>query len=495
MKDRLEGLVIADTFVLQERIGAGGMALVYLARRVSDGLPVAVKILRNELAEDQVYVRHFWREGETLANLSHPNIVKIYGIGEQDDLFYMVMEYLPGQTLKQYIDQRGVLEVDEALDIAMQICNAMQHAHQNNVIHRDIKPQNVILSREEDGHIHVKVMDFGLAKPVTSATRTMMDGVLGTVQYISPEQARGDAAGKGCDIYSLGVLIYEMVTGTVPFKGDTPVAIALKHIQETPPPPTVFAPQLPRALEKIILKAMEKEPGKRYSSAKAMCRDLELVGLYTEGDYVQDEYVDDKTRMIDLKDHLPGADEWEDEDEAPAGKDPVAVGRIVRIFVAMVIVLGLLLTMFFIGNRMIQNSDTRVNIKMPSVVGQTEQDATHVLRDERNLRVNVKQERNDTVPAGNVIEQYPLPEAIIKEGETATLIVSIGPENVDVPDLKGMQLDAARTELERAGLEIGNVYEESNTYKPGYIFRQEPAAGESITAGEAVDIFVSAQDE
>jgi serine/threonine-protein kinase len=266
----MEGRVLGNRYELIEKIGGGGMALVYKAKcRLLDRV-VAVKILRPEFTNDEEFVKRFRIEAQAAASLSHPNIVSIHDVGHEDDVHYIVMEYVDGITLKEYILKKGLLSWKEAVSIASQICSAIEQAHRNSIVHRDIKPHNILITR--DGI--AKVADFGIARAVSSSTITMVGSTIGSVHYFSPEQARGGYTDEKSDLYSLGIALYEMVTGRVPFDGETPVAVALKHIQDQPVPPLDYESSLPKGVNDIIMKAIKKDQSKRYQSASEMLSDL-----------------------------------------------------------------------------------------------------------------------------------------------------------------------------------------------------------------------------
>ena len=269
----MEGQILGNRYKLLERIGGGGMAVVYKAKCLLLNRFVAVKILRSEFTDDEEFVKRFRVEAQAAASLNHPNIVSIYDVGKQDDVQYIVMELIDGITLKEYISQKGALPWKEAIGIAIQICSALDHAHRNFIVHRDIKPHNIMITK--DGM--AKVTDFGIARAVTSATITMVGSTIGSVHYFSPEQARGGFIDEKSDIYSLGITIYEMVTGRVPFDGESPVAIALKHIQEKPDKPIDVNPSIPKGVNDLIVKAMKKDQNLRYQTASEMLADLQRV--------------------------------------------------------------------------------------------------------------------------------------------------------------------------------------------------------------------------
>ena len=258
----LIGRLLGKRYEILEKIGGGGWALVYRAQDTFLHRPVAVKVLRSQYTADDDFVRRFKREAQAAASLSHPNVVSIYDVGQEDDVYYIVMEYIDGQTLKEKIDAEAPLPIPVSVKIALQILDALDHAHQAKIVHRDIKPHNILLTRSG----RVKVTDFGIARAATTTTLTHTGSIIGSAHYFSPEQARGGFTGEKSDIYSVGVVLYEMVTARVPFEGDSPISVAIKHIQEDVPPPTQLNPAVPVELEEIILRAMEKDQNRRYQS-------------------------------------------------------------------------------------------------------------------------------------------------------------------------------------------------------------------------------------
>ncbi|HPW41509.1 MAG TPA: Stk1 family PASTA domain-containing Ser/Thr kinase, partial [Bacillota bacterium] len=290
------GRVLGDRYEILEKVGGGGMALVYKAKCRLLNRYVAIKVLRPEFTEDEEFVKKFRREAQSAASLSHPNIVGIYDVGTENNSYYIVMEYIKGQTLKELIKSKGTLGVEYSTNIAIQICYALEQAHKNNIVHRDIKSHNILI-REDNS---VKVTDFGIARAVSSSTITNTGNVIGSVHYFSPEQARGGYVDEKSDIYSLGVVMYEMLTGRLPFEGDSPIAVALKHIQEEPEPPSGINSRIPKAIEAIIMKCMEKEVSKRYNSASEIINDLRQSLVMPNGDFVKkNRYTDESTRVLE----------------------------------------------------------------------------------------------------------------------------------------------------------------------------------------------------
>ena len=306
------GVVLAGRYEVQERIGLGGMAEVYKGKDLKLNRFIAIKILRKEYREDESFVRKFQREAQAAAGLMHPNVVNVYDVGEDRGLYFMVMELVEGITLKEYIEKKGVLSANETISIAIQIASGIQAAHQKHIIHRDIKPQNVIISKEGK----VKVTDFGIAKAATS--NTISSNAMGSVHYTSPEQARGGFSDEKSDVYSTGITMYEMVTGRVPFDGDSTVSIAIKHLQEEIMPPSEYIPEIPYSLEQIILKCTKKNPDKRYPDMGTLIADLKRSLADPDGDFVDnDNYMrNDETVMVtpgELRQIRRQADDYDDD--------------------------------------------------------------------------------------------------------------------------------------------------------------------------------------
>ncbi|HHW43609.1 MAG TPA: Stk1 family PASTA domain-containing Ser/Thr kinase, partial [Desulfotomaculum sp.] len=267
------GKQLGNRYEILEQLGGGGMAIVYKGRDTFLNRLVTIKMLRPEFSSDQDFTRRFRREAQAVASLSHPHIVSIYDVGQEEGVQYLVMEYVDGEDLKTLIRREGALDAERAVQIALQVLEALEHAHENNIVHRDIKPHNILLTKSG----RAKLTDFGIAREATAATVTQTDTIVGSVHYLSPEQARGEVAGPKSDIYSLGVVLYEMLTGTVPFAGDSPISVAIKHIQEEPEPPSRRNPAIPPALEQVVLRALAKNPGQRFASAREMAIHLEDI--------------------------------------------------------------------------------------------------------------------------------------------------------------------------------------------------------------------------
>ena len=385
------GRILGDRYELVEKVGSGGMAIVYKAKCHLLRRHVAVKILRPELVEDEDFVARFKRESLAAASLSHPNIVNIYDVGEENGVYYIVMEYVRGKTLKEYIREKGRLDWEEAVRIASQICSALKHAHKNGIVHRDIKPQNILVS--EDGTI--KVADFGIARAVSSATVTVAGAnVMGSVHYFSPEQARGGYVDAKSDLYSLGIVLYEMVTGCVPFEGDTAISVALKHIQERAKPPWELNPDLPKSLNDVIEKSTEKDQARRYQTAGEMLRDLQRVLREPEGDFV--------VRSID-SDLPTQVIEPVNFDSNPNNR-PVREKRSVwlKLILFIIPMVLLILLISYLGRQIYDKHFVTEDVEVPGLIGLFEDEASKMLY-EKNLTLNVLERKHSDQEEGRII--------------------------------------------------------------------------------------------
>ncbi|ASJ54573.1 serine/threonine protein kinase [Brevibacillus formosus] len=487
----MEGQRLGGRYQIESRVGGGGMAIVYKAKDLILNRPVAVKVLRSQFGTDEDFVNRFRREAQAVASLSHPNVVGVYDVGQDGDTHYMVMEYIEGYTLKEVIIQRGALPVEEAVRIAEQICDALDHAHQNQIIHRDIKPHNIMIGKNG----RVKVTDFGIARAVTSATITHTNAMLGSVHYFSPEQARGGITGEKSDIYSLGIVLYEMVTGELPFSGDSPISVALKHLQEPLPEPRQVNTAIPQSVENCILKALVKDPFLRYASASEMLEDLETC-LFPER--LNEEKLtfpvdEEMTRVVPiitpdmLEGHTNGKtggagrsryeQRTEEEDVKPAKKQwwvkaLLWVGGIGLFFVLAFFGFNLLLNLF--------PSVPEVNV--PHVEGREVSLAEKEIQNAK-LVARIVEEANDTIEKGMVIRQDPAPPMRLKENSVVTLFVSKGQQEINMPNLVTLPRATAEEALKSNGFKLENVTfeeEEDDKAEVGTVIKQSPAANEKV---------------
>lgn len=486
--------ILDQRYELEELIGGGGMADVYKAKDCLLNRPVAVKILHEEFKQDKEFIDKFQREAQAAARLSHPNIVNIYDVGVADGDHYIVMEYVPGRTLKDRIRQEGHLSVSESLRVAREIAEALAHAHANNLVHCDIKPHNILMMA--DGH--AKVADFGIARAVTESTMTYSGNVIGSVHYFSPEQAKGTMITPKSDVYSLGVVLYEMLTGKLPFTGDNPVSIAVKHLQEEPVPVRQIDPAIPPVVEAIVSKAMSKDPAMRPTSAELVQDISQAERMLMAGSQPMPQMAPmaqdpDATQVLPrvqptqqpIPPRRAPQDEGYDEDEPEKEKS---------IFKSKKFIAGLLVVLlagFFVGAFMSYGKFwSTAEVTVPDVTGKQMTLARQILEDKK-LRVNVAETYNADVPAGQVVSQNPTAGSKVKEQRLVTIYVSKGGEEIEMPDLTGLSKSDAEAQLKKMGLKLGSVYEKYSNEEAGIVIKQDPKAGTKISRGQTVDITVS----
>ena len=482
----LIGRTIANRYEILEKTGVGGMATVYVAKDLVLNRHVAVKVLKEEFTTDEEFVRRFNTEALSAASLSHANIVSIYDVGNEDNIYYIVMELVRGKTLKQIITEEGALPWKWAVNISIQIGSALEVAHKNNIVHRDIKPHNIIIT--EDGV--AKVTDFGIAKAVSNSTITAFGTTIGSVHYFSPEQAKGGYTDAKSDIYSLGVVMYEMLTGRVPFDSDTSVSVALKHMQEDPLEPIKINEDIPSSVNQIILKAMQKEPMARYQSATAMVKDLNMALKDPEGDFVdEDDIGDGFTRRMDAitEDDMARGKKKKKKKESFFEKHP-------KTKVLLVILICIILFVASLGiTSLVMNATNPKEVQIPNLVGLTEDEAKTEL-EKINVKYNKINEAYSTdVEAGKIMSQDPnyRDNYRIKEKSTINVIVSKGTETTIIPKVAGLTYDEAVTALEEAKLVAEKIEENSKTVESGIVISQETAANTTANAGDTVKIHVS----
>lgn len=486
----MEGLRLGGRYQLEARVGGGGMAIVYKARDLILNRQVAVKVLRSQYGTDEDFVNRFRREAQAVASLSHPNLVGVYDVGQENDTHYMVMEYVEGSTLKEMIVSRGALPVEEAVRIAAQICDALDHAHQNQIIHRDIKPHNILIGKNG----RVKVTDFGIARAVTSTTITHTNAMLGSVHYFSPEQARGGITGEKSDIYSLGIVLYEMVTGELPFSGDSPISVALKHLQEPLPEPRQLNPGIPQSVENVILKALVKDPFLRYASAREMLEDLETC-LFPER--LHEEKLifpvdDEETRVVPIitpdmlekqgkgRTGTGQRSRYEQNDDDEEQKTPKKWWVKALMWVGGI---GLFFVLAFFGFNLLLNLFPSVpEVAVPPVEGTHVTLAKQKIEDAK-LVANVIEEASDTIEQDIVIRQDPAPPMRLKEKATVTIYVSKGQRAVDMPNLITLPRSTAEDQLKQLGFKAENitfVEQEDDEAEAGVVIDQSPRFNEKV---------------
>ena len=480
------GELIGGRYELGRQLGAGGMARVYLGHDRLLDRQVAVKVLAEPYASDPQFVERFRREASAAAGLNHPNIVAVYDRGEADGSYYIVMEYLSGPDLKQVIRRRAPLPPLQAIDFAQQILAALGAAHRRDVVHRDVKPQNVLVA--EDGHL--KVTDFGIARAGAQADMTEAGSVIGTAQYLSPEQARGDEVTAASDCYAVGIVLYEMLTGRVPFDGDRAVAVAMKQISDEPAPPRMVEPSVPPELESVVMRALAKRPSERYRTAGEFSRALSEVRTALDGSGSTTSVMPaagPATAETRVMDPVTGPTRVAPPppDEPPGERRrrwPWIVGGLVLL--AALAVAGFLL---FGGD------DARA-VTIPSVSGQSAAEAQATLEN-AGLEVEVQRVTNADVDAGDAIDTDPPAGSEVDEGDSVVLRVSVGPGLATVPDVVGDEEAAATAELQRADFEVDAQQEASNDVDEGVVIRQSPAGGSQAEVGSTVTIVVSSGPE
>ena len=481
----LEGRLLGNRYEIKEKIGNGGMAMVYKAKDQVLNRFVAIKILRDEFTTDEEFIKRFSIEAQSAASITHPNIVSVYDVGNEGNLYYIVMELIKGKTLKEIIiEEGGALPWKWSTNIAIQIAAALETAHRNNIVHRDIKPHNIIIT--EDGI--AKVTDFGIAKAVSNSTITAFGSTIGSVHYFSPEHAKGGYTDSKSDLYSLGVVMYEMLTGRVPFDADTPVSVALKHMQEEPVAPIEINEKIPNSLNDIILKAMRKDPTLRYQSATEMLRDLNRALKDPNGDFVDNANYSAKegaTRVIPtLNNEEIAEDNYDDSDESWfAQHKKLAIGLIVFVlFILSIFGTNLIL-------RLTQPKETAI----PNIVGISKEEAEKKITDNKLVIGEVKEEYNSEYESGYVISQDPAyrDNYNIKEGSKINYVVSLGIEEATVPRVVGKTEEEAIKLLEEAKLKYEIKEENSKKIEAGYVIEQETDPDKTVNAGDTVVIHVS----
>ena len=535
------GTIIAERYEILGKIGTGGMADVYKAKDHKLNRFVAVKVLKPEFREDTTFIRKFKSEAQAAAVLTHPNIVNVFDVGDDNGVYYIVMELIEGITLKEYISKKGKLSVKEATSIAIQVSMGLEAAHSHGIVHRDVKPQNIIISM--DGK--VKVTDFGIARAASS--NTISSNVMGSVHYSSPEQVRGGYSDEKSDIYSLGITMYEMVTGKVPFDGDTTVAIAIKHLQEEIVPPSVYAPELPHSLEQIILKCTQKSVDRRYSRMEDVIADLKHSLIDPQGDFVKLTTVDNDAKTVviseeelgeikhtpkqitkpeitaleeekyDDNDYDDAEEEYRPRSEHRSGKKKkhhgsgrgLTIAALIggaALLIVLVVVLGRAAGLFGTGSSGAADS-SKAEAKqesaadglatVPDLVGKTEEEAK-TLANDAHLGVQMAGEEASDQEKGRISRQETAAGTQVEANTTVKYWVSTGTAQVTIPDLDGRTgIDAQQT-LEDLGLQVNVQKEYSDTddngyalVDPGYVYNVEPAAGTSVQAGSSVTLTVS----
>ena len=487
----LKGRLLGNRYEIIEKIGSGGMATVYKAKCHVLNRYVAIKILRDEFTTDEEFIKRFEVEAQSAASITHPNIVSVYDVGVDGNLYYIVMELIKGKTLKEIIvEEKGPLPWKWSVNIAIQIVSALEIAHKNNIIHRDIKPHNIIIT--EDGV--AKVTDFGIAKAVSNSTITAFGTTIGSVHYFSPEHARGGFTDAKSDLYSLGVVMYEMLTGKVPFDADTPVSIALKHMQEEPKQAIEVNPNIPRAVNDVIMKALKKDSSLRYSNATAMLLDLKRALKEPNGNFVDNgEYEGDyPTQRISTlgmeEDKQPRSSQVKDKKPSKFVKfikKHKVLSSIVGLFLLFAISLG--------GTIAVANATRAKEIAIPNLVGKTVDEAKQILKENKLNYVENGTEYSTEYAEGQIISQDPkfVDGRKIKENTDVKVVVSLGTEKTTVPVLKGLTREEAETAAKDAKIKLEIIEEISKTVEAGIIIKQETEAETEVNAGDTVKVYIS----
>ncbi|MDU1707113.1 MAG: Stk1 family PASTA domain-containing Ser/Thr kinase, partial [Anaerococcus vaginalis] len=501
----MDNIILGNRYKLQDLIGVGGMAKVYKATDRLLQRDVAIKILKDQYAEDEEFVKKFSNEALSAARLTHVNIVSVYDIGEDliegKKIHYIVMEYVEGETLKDKIDREKNLSNHDIVDYSIQIAQALNQAHSSNIIHRDIKPQNILM----DKYGLLKVTDFGIARVSTNATITYTSSILGTVHYISPEQAKGKFVDEKSDLYSLGVVMYEMATGKVPFDADNSVGIAVMHIQDEPESPIKLNENLSPRLNDIIMKLLQKDPQERFKSAKELIRALEDnsydIGYFKKEDTAKIQKPKDEIQetsfipVVENKKKKQKTKKEENEavyvtptDDSDKKSEKKSNKRKILPFVLM------LLAVIVAGYFYAKSKDSNM-VQVPTVINLSEEEAVEIL-EEKNLKANVSRYSNSSnYEKGKVMEQDPSPKTKVKKNTTINLVISQGKE-VKVPNLSGLTLDQAEEKLKEHDLELGKTKTEySDKVEKDKIIEQDPEKNEKVQAGSEVDVTISLEKE
>ena len=549
-----DGIFLSERYEVLSKLGAGGMADVYKGRDLMLNRYVAIKVLKKEYREDEGFVKKFRSEAQAAAGLMHPNIVNVYDVGEDRGLYYMVMELVEGITLKEYIQKKGRLSAREVISIAIQMCTGIEAAHDHNIIHRDIKPQNIIISKEGK----VKVTDFGIARAATS--HTVSSNAMGSVHYVSPEQARGGFCDAKSDIYSAGITMYEMITGQVPFDGESTVSIAMKHLQEIIKPPSTIVPDIPRALEDIILKCTQKSPERRYPDAGALIKDLkrtlvepdgkfvEMIPLRTAGDtviispedmgriknqysgrtiedtaydtgddYDDDDYGYDDDYDDDDYDYDDDYDDYDDYDDdhksKPRKKNDHSsnvnpgMNKMMKIL-SIVAVVVIAFVLIFLGGKAIgifkfgpgssveheiEDEETeKKNIEVPKLIGEKKEVAEEMCKKKNLVLKVVEQKNSDDIEAGLIMEQNIKAGKKVSAKTVIEVIVSTGKAEIEVLDVTDMDQDDAWDALRTTGFENYSIeVEYSDSVTNGHVIRTSPEAGELASKETEIILYIS----
>ena len=489
----LEGKILGNRYEIIEKIGNGGMATVYKSKDRVLNRYVAVKILRDEFTTDEEFIKRFRIEAQSAASLTHPNIVSIFDVGNEGNLYYIVMELIKGKTLKEIItEENGPLPWKWSLNVVTQIASALETAHKNNIVHRDIKPHNIIIT--EDGI--AKVTDFGIAKAVSNSTITAFGTTIGSVHYFSPEHARGGYTDAKSDLYSLGVVMYEMLTGKVPFDADTPVSVALKHMQEKPVEPKELNENIPQVVNDIIMKAMQKDINLRYQSATEMVKDLNTALKNPDENFVHiGNNIGAATQRISTQEIAEAERRANEKNNKGKEKKSNKFLEFIKKHKVASAILGAILLFFIafgatMGIVEIANPN---EVQIPDLVNKTEEEAEQILKDLKLKLVVKSEEYDENIEKGKIISQDPTYKENykIKEHSEISVIISKGTEKVDVPNVVGKTKEEAEKELKDAGLVPEIIEENDEKVEAGIVLSQDPEDGENVNKGSKVKLVVS----
>ncbi|CAN7435354.1 Stk1 family PASTA domain-containing Ser/Thr kinase [Rossellomorea sp. LjRoot5] len=506
----MEGKRISGRYRIIKLIGGGGMANVYLAHDVILDREVAIKMLRIDFANEEEFIKRFQREAQSATSLAHPNIVSIYDVGEEDDLYYIVMEYVHGMTLKQYIQQHSPVNVDKAIDIMKQLTIAMSHAHQNHIVHRDIKPHNILL--DEEGN--VKITDFGIAMALSATSITQTNSVLGSVHYLSPEQARGGMATKKSDIYSLGIVMFELLTGRLPFSGESAVSIALKHLQSETPSLKRWNQDIPQSVENIVLKATAKDPFRRYESLEEMDEDLSTAldaDRMNEPKFavpLDDEatkaipVITDQKAYSNLDDtivhHQNNTDDVQTKPTPPVKegkkgkKDKTKAPKEKSKKKWPIVIIGLFFLLILLGVAAVTLVPGLLGpkeIEVPNVSEMDQTEAISTIISDGFVVGETKKVPDEDIPEGYVIKSNPKAGRMANEGSAVDIYVSTGKEKVEVDDYAGKDFEEVSADLEEKGFTVEKEEEFNEDEAQGTILDQDPSPGEEVVADETTITF------
>ncbi|MGM0501575.1 MAG: Stk1 family PASTA domain-containing Ser/Thr kinase [Bacillota bacterium] len=494
------GKILNDRYELVEKIGTGGMAIVYRAEDSLLSREVAVKILQPQYADNSKAVKRFRHEAKSVASLNHPNIINIFDIGQDDELEYIVMEYITGQDLKEKIKEEGSFSPVKAVNMVMEVCQALIKAHRNNIIHCDVKPHNILLDSDE----RVKVTDFGIAQAVTDATMAQTESIVGSAHYLSPEQARGDKVTTKSDLYSLGILLYELLTGELPFEGDNSVSVALKHVKEEPPSPAKYKNDLPPKLIKIIMKSLAKKPDERYNSANELLRDLKEVAENLAGAEIsnQETMVISKNKLANREtkstSDTKGSETKAQEDSVSNQDDKQTTTVNLKnkkeksgLKIAAIVV-GIIIALLGISYYLYLDYVTVPNVEVPNLVEQSLDSAEETLQ-KKGLQLEVYYKTySSKISKNHIVSQSPKAGEVVKKNRAISVVVSQGSDMSVVPDFKGVPLRKAKVELDKNDLLLGEVEEKySSEFDAGEVISQTPPKEKKVEAKTKVDLVVS----